>query len=243
LPTASVMTKNKITILSTRPLDATVVEKAVAAGIHIEVVSFINTSSDGINSLLEKIVDVYTRQATVVFTSMNAVEVVAKATAGRTTRKPDWNIFCIGSTTCELAATHFGETAITGTADNALALADVIIQHKKEQPVVFFCGNIRRNELPDRLKQHNIPVKEVVVYNTLPTPVKVDKQYNGILFFSPSAVISFFSENTLPAQTVLFAIGTTTADTLKEYSGNTIITADKPGKNSLAELAIDYFKT
>jgi uroporphyrinogen-III synthase len=233
------MIKNEITILSTRPLEAAINEKAGALNIRIDMVSFIETTPIQTNTVKEQIIQSLARPATVVFTSMNAVEVVATGANGQ---QPAWDIFCIGATTRELAATHFGASSIAGTADNALALAEVIITTgKKEQPVIFFCGDQRRDELPARLKQQHIPVVEVVVYTTIATPVKIEKEYNGILFFSPSAVHSFFSVNILTPKTVLFAIGETTANSIRTYTSNEIIAGDTPGKNSLAELAIDHF--
>jgi uroporphyrinogen-III synthase len=40
-----------------------------------------------------------------------------------------------------------------------------------------------------------------------------------------------------------FAIGKTTADAIKQNTLETVITADKPGKNELAELALNYYET
>ena len=61
------------------------------------------------------------------------------------------------------------------------------------------------------------------------------------MFFSPSAAESFFSTNTLTDKTILFAIGNTTALSIKKYTGNKIIVADEAGKNNLVEKAIEYF--
>jgi uroporphyrinogen-III synthase len=81
----------------------------------------------------------------------------------------------------------------------------------------------------------------VVVYETIETPVKIDKKYNGILFFSPSAARSFFSINKIDTDTVLFAIGTTTAVELRKFSHNKILVGEHPNKEQLAEKAIGYF--
>ena len=42
-----------------------------------------------------------------------------------------------------------------------------------------------------------LSVDEVIVYKTIETPKVLTKQYDGILFFSPSAVKSFFSKNSI----------------------------------------------
>ncbi|NJE06734.1 hypothetical protein E3E36_11445 [Thermococcus sp. M36] len=71
----------------------------------------------------------------------------------------------------------------------------------------------------------------------------MDKTYNGILFFSPSAVRSFFSNNRVATNTVLFAIGNTTAAEIKNFSANTIQTANESAKELLLNQAIHYFQS
>ena len=107
----------------------------------------------------------------------------------------------------------------------------------------FFTGNLRLDTLPNHLTQHNISFEELVVYNTRLTPTQVQQGFDGILFFSPSAVVSFFSINKISDSIVLFAIGDTTADTIKTYTKNKIITRNSPAKESMVEEAVDYFKT
>ena len=86
-------------------------------------------------------------------------------------------------------------------------------------------------------------MNEIVVYRTVQKAHKTAASYNGVVFFSPSAVQSFFSINKVPPSTVLFAIGRTTAGVLKEYSANTIITAEAPEKEALIKQVIDHFQT
>lgn len=223
----------EITILSTRPLPATMLEEAEQNGIRVDIISFIHT--EPVPGLDEQITGLLNKELTVIFTSMNAVEAVGGHHA-------NWKIFCIGDATQAAVKRHFGEDAIAGTAQNAAELADVIINAGVKE-AVFFCGDIRRAELPDKLAAANIPLKEITVYRTIPTPKKIEKSYNGILFFSPSAAESFFSVNQLSPYTVLFAIGNTTGNTIRKFTGNAVITSDAPGKEELARHAIAYFRT
>lgn len=107
--------------------------------------------------------------------------------------------------------------------------------------MVFFCGDLRREELPDLLKKAGIELTEVVVYQTLETPIKINKDYDGILFFSPSAVKSFFSINQVNSNALFFAIGNTTANAIKPFSKNSIIVSEFPAKDQLLDKAIKYF--
>lgn len=227
-----------INILSTRPIDRSLIGKAESRGISIEVRSFIETMPVQSTDLTQKIENALSKTATVVFTSMNAVDAVANHLNGHT---PQWNIYSIGTTTDQLIKKYFGEGLVTGTAYNAADLAALIVEDPSIDEIIFFCGNHRRNELPDMLRNNNIIVHETEVYKTLAVTHEIKQAFNGILFFSPSAVECFFSNNSINAQTILFAIGNTTAGTIKQFTGNKIIISDTPGKEDLAEQMIEYF--
>lgn len=234
------MNEPGISILTTRPLAFTTMQKAEEAGIVIDTESLIETHSIVDQGIAEEIRKYATENISVVFTSMNAVEAVIDVLEldGIT---PDWTIYSMGGITQQIIKNYFGESEIIANATNSTELAELIIENEEEE-IVFFCGNQRRDELPAMLQESNILLNEVIVYETLEIPVKIAKEYNGILFFSPSAVRSFFSANKLPQSTVLFAIGKTTADALKKESTNKIITGEFPNKEQLAEKAFDYFK-
>jgi uroporphyrinogen-III synthase len=229
---------NKISILSTRPLETALLEAAKAKDIQIDIVSFIDTSPAQTTGIRDEIGKIVKQPAAVIFTSMNAVNTVAAYINGQT---PEWTIFCIGHTTRQLAARYFGEQSIHTVGDNASDLADKMISTKSIKQVVFFCGDQRREELPGKLRQNGITVQEVIVYHTISTPHKVDKAYDGILFFSPSAVQSFFYANAVLPSTILFAIGQTTADAIKSFTDNLIIEPERPGKEELVRKMFQFF--
>ncbi|GAC1529474.1 MAG: hypothetical protein NVS3B15_07790 [Sediminibacterium sp.] len=233
------MTVNKTALLSTRPVKASLVASAGAKGIQLDILSFIETEAIRNVQVQQEVELALVQLATVVFTSMNAVEAVIDLLDGHI---PDWRIYCMGHTTRDLIEKYFGEAAIAGTAGNALELADAIIEDNAADEVIFFCGNQRRAELPDRLLAHDILVNEVVVYQTIAMEHTVDKKYDGIVFFSPTAVTSFFKHNTLPGTTIVFAIGSTTKAAIGRYCPNRIIVSDSPAKDKLVEQAIDYFE-
>jgi len=233
-----VMQQNNIRILCTRPLDEVLVEEAKAAGIVIDESPFITTEPIQTIEVQQEIEQALLLSATVVFTSMNAVEAVA---TWQNEEQPDWNIYCIGTTTNKLVAEYFGEHSIAGTANSATELAELIVADRFIDKVIFFCGDQRRDELPELLQQNNIEVNEIVVYQTIALPHKITGAYHGILFFSPSAVESFFSNNTIPQQTILFAIGNTTATTIKKFTNNKIIISDTSGKENLVQKMMEYF--
>jgi uroporphyrinogen-III synthase len=219
-------------------LDQSLVEEARRNNLEIDIMSFIETTPVRDIVLEKEIENALHQTAVVVFTSMNAVDAVASRLKEQ---KPDWKIFCIGYTTRQLAENYFGKQSIAGIANSASELAEVIADEGNTSDVIFFCGDQRRDELPDGLRSHDIRVKEIIVYQTTNQPHLVDKGYQGILFFSPSAVESFFTNNKVSDKTVFFAIGMTTASAIKKYSANQVIISDEPGKENLVHIAIDFF--
>ena len=231
--------QHNILILSTRPLSHEVMQEATEKGIALDVKSFIHTEPC-INEVRDEVIEMFGRGIIAIFTSMSAVEAVVSLKGDRPLR---WKIFCIGDATAALVGKHFGEEAIVGRAGNAQALANVILKHAIVTEAVYFCGDIRRPELPAALAKQHIKIKEIVVYCTKLTPLVTEKKYDGILFFSPSGVESFFSVNSIDKDTILFAIGRTTGEAIKKLSANRIITGTITGKDELARQAMEYFIT
>jgi len=165
------------------------------------------------------------------------------AVTSQLTSVPDWRIYCVGGITKETVFNFFGEKTVAGTAKNAKALAEKIILSKDVQHIVFFCGDHRLDELPEMLQANAIAVDEVVVYKTIFISSFITKNYDGIIFFSPSAVHSFFSDNTIATNVVLFSIGNTTTATIKTYCNNKVVTSEWPGKENMIDLVLDYYKT
>lgn len=206
---------------------------------HADVIPFIQTKTIETKEVLQQIEYISGLSATVIFTSRNAVDAVH---AHLQNKKPAWKIFSVGNLTSSLVKKIFNEEAVTGVAGNAQALAEKIISHKNfTNEVYFFCGDKRRDELPALLAEHNIAVHEVEVYTTTILQHTIKKDYDGILFFSPSAVKGFFENNAVKGKTVLFAIGDTTAEEIKMFSKNKIIVSDNPGKQDLIDKATEYF--
>ena len=232
------MRPSKYQILCTRPLEQLQLVKAAEKAIHIDIVPFIRTENIVTPEIVSQIQAYASKQINVVFTSMNAVEAVVK----QLSIKPEWKIFSIGGATKDIAIQFFGENAISATAKNATALTEKIFNQGNIEEVVFFCGDQRLNELPETLIANNIAVEELVVYATIEVPKRVEENYDGIVFFSPSAAHSFFSENTLSINTVLFSIGKTTTATIQSYCSNKVITSEWPGKQQMIEGVIAYFE-
>lgn len=236
------MTKHKV--LSTKKLESLLLERAKQEGIEITeqdaiVIKPIRTREkwDEIFSLLEKKI----RYA--VFTSSNAVTSLKKYLNESINHlPPQWEIFCLSGKTKEVLREEeklFG--SIEATASSATELAQKIIASGAKE-LLFFCGNRRRDELPALLQNAGVQVHEVVVYEVRETPAFVRGDFDGVLFFSPSAVQSFFTANQLKEATVCFAIGRTTANSVKQATQNNLLISKEPTQEALLEEVIHYFK-
>lgn len=231
------MQKNRVHILSTRPVDPSWIDQAAIAGIDVDMISFIETEPVTEKQTIDQIRHFLEMPVTAIFTSMNAVDAVASLK----NKSADWTIGCLGNTTRELVEKDFGARSIIATGANATDLANNLAKANIRQSVVFFCGDQRRDELPAILRNQGIDLKELTVYRTIEKPVVVKKQYNGVAFFSPSAVESFFSVNTLSEEAIVFAIGETTASAIAGHCKNRVVVSASPGKNNLIKTIIDHY--
>jgi uroporphyrinogen-III synthase len=230
---------NKTNILSTVLLDQPLINKANEAGVTLDAMSFIQVVDiTDENDLQEQLEELYRKKITAVFTSVNAVRAVFEQAFYK---KPNWKVYCIGHATRNAILEYFDVTALCGIANDAAALA-AIIKQNGEEDVFFFCGDKRMDTLCASLEKTGVGVHEVIVYQTVEVPKFVEKDYDGILFFSPSGVNSFFSMNTIDADTVLFAIGGTTAKAIKEMTDNKVVESELPSKEQLVERSIQYFQ-
>lgn len=173
---------------------------------------------------------------TAVFTSRNSV-----AAVGAFLRQPPgWEIACLNGATLEAVLGLWDKQAVRITAADARALATALVSATEPGKCIFFCGDRRMDTLPGILKEHSIAFEEVVVYRTIATPVLLQQDYGGILFFSTSAVDSFFSVNRVGPTAVLFSIGETTAKAIRKYCNNKILISAESTAEALMQRVIQY---
>jgi uroporphyrinogen-III synthase len=231
--------KNNIEIISTASLPVECLQQLQHQGINVNVIPFINTYESVSVANSQRIRSFEKYKATAIFTSAHGVEAVA----GSLLHPPAWKFACINGNTKKTVARYFDEGDIIAEAPDANTLADELLPRiDREAPVLFFCGNRRLDILPQRFKDAGIKLEEIEVYKTDYTPETIsDTNVSAVLFFSTSAVDSFFSVNTLNTETICFAIGNTTAAALREKVLNKIVIAGQPGKKELTDLVIKYY--
>ena len=142
-----------------------------------------------------------------IFTSQNAVKNLAF-------NNFEGIIYASGKLTAK-ALQEKGFETISGEEETALSLAEKIAEDGIKS-ALFFCGNMRRNELPQYLAKKGIQLKEEVVYHTLLDPKMINTQKGDTLFFmSPSAVESYAMINEFSTNFDYYCIGETTAKALQ----------------------------
>lgn len=213
------------TILSTKKLTEKNKVKLENAGLLIVERNFIKTkkvkfSTDEINENL-------------IFTSKNAVKSVLSIKDTLIGK----NVFCVGNKTKKFLEKK-GFTVVE-TADNAKELAKIISKNYQSSCFTFFCGNIRKETLPNILNENKIQHNEIVVYKTVLKPHKASVKIDGILFFSPSGVESFIKKNEIK-NSMCFCIGKTTASSLQNITTNIKI-AKTTTVESVIKKCIKYY--
>ncbi|MBY0487505.1 MAG: uroporphyrinogen-III synthase [Flavobacteriaceae bacterium] len=221
------MTK-QINILSTKKLLPNQKQELLDANFTVIEEDFIETNIK--NFELSKI------NTNLIFTSQNAVQSILQHPKCEDLKSKE--VFSIGMKTKDLLTENgFNIIAYTGYAAD---LAEIISLIYGKETFTFFSGNLRRDVLPNTLKENGITFNEIEVYETKITSKKITKKLEGILFFSPSAVESYFNMNTIKDETC-FCIGETTAEALENKKVKTIVIADKPSVENVITEVIEYY--
>ncbi|PVW15088.1 uroporphyrinogen-III synthase [Marixanthomonas spongiae] len=170
-----------------------------------------------------------------IFTSKNGVRAVFNTSEEMPETQ---NCFCVGEKTKALLEDN-GQKVIK-TTDYGVELAEYLTKNHKNHTFYFFCGNKRLDTIPEALKEANIALSEIETYKTELNPIKFDRQFDGILFFSPSGVQSFISGNKLK-NSIAFCIGTTTAAEAEKHTENVVI-ANSTSVESVIAKAVKTLK-
>lgn len=220
--------QNQIRIVSTKKLSEKQKQTLLTANFSVFDQDFI--------AIQNKNFDIETTNDYLIFTSQNAVEsvLINKKAADFKINK----CFCVGEKTKELLEENGFE--VIEYSEYAAELASIICNQYSKNSFTFFCGNIRRDFLPDALRLVYIKLDEIEVYETIMTSHKIDFTLNGILFFSPSGVKSYLQENKIEDENC-FCIGNTTAEALK-YATPNIIIANQPNVESTIMKCIEYYR-
>ena len=217
-----------IQILSTKKLSGEQKKALTDANLEVIDADFIQTQN--------KSFELKDLNENLIFTSQNAVHSILSHPKAEELKSK--NVFCVGlKTKILLSESGFNVVAYTGYASD---LAEIITLIYRNESYTFFSGNLRRETLPQALKEAEVKFNEIQVYETSLTPQKIKTAVDAILFFSPSGVESYLKDNTIKKETC-FCIGETTAEALHKITKNIII-ADQPTVEDVIEDVLNEYK-
>ncbi|XP_071986932.1 uroporphyrinogen-III synthase isoform X2 [Engystomops pustulosus] len=193
-----------------------------------------------------------------IFTSPRAVEAVRMCLennkeAWEHSLKEQWNrksIYVVGKATAALVK-DLGLSSEGEASGNAEKLADLICskQVPSSAPILFPCGSLKREVLPKKLKEKNVPLEAVTVYQTAPHPdirpaltdyLTKEGIPGSVVFFSPSGVkfcLKIIQElsNDKINEIKFASIGPTTSEAMAADGLTVSCTAPNPTPQDLAE--------
>lgn len=214
-------------ILSTRILSDQQKSKLLKQGFSVTEIDFIQTHF--VEFELKNIGDL------LLFTSQNAIKSVLQHPKKDSLKSIP--CICVGEKTAKLLSEN--NWKVLHYEEYATDLGNYIKKHYTKNRITFFSGNLRRDVLPNVLRNNQISHNEIQVYKTILHSEKVNSPQKAILFFSPSGIQSFLQQNSFSDE-IIFCIGRTTAEEASKHTKNYII-SEKPTIDSLIECVIAHF--
>lgn len=233
------MRQHKRNILVTRPLSGQQLEYARILGLEPIIKPALEFEFPEYWDTVLKVINEH-RKSDWIFTSVNGVNAIKQMMKNGFQVRPEVQLFAVGSKTQE-ALQDLGLEAKIPHSQDAEHLADLIIEEGKIDSVIYFHGNLSRDEMPEKLRAKDIEVVKVEVYKTTINPVYLPEEpVDGILFYSPSAVEGFKAgEGFNKSLPTLFAIGPTTAEALRKETNQNIEIANMPDTKVLLRKTAD----
>ena len=171
----------------------------------------------------------------VVITSKNGVEAILNSFTKDEIKFK--NIFCVGRRTKKLIENSIGK--VTYVAKNALKLAEYIAKETDIKTVTYFCSDLRLDVLPSYLQENDVVVNEIEAYKTMLSAVKIAASVSGVIFYSPSGIESYLTENSIDK--IAFCIGETTAVAARKHFENVLV-ASMPDVESVLALVHSHYR-
>ena len=124
-----------------------------------------------------------------------------------------------------------------GRLGAAAALAAAMLRERIGGPVLFPCGEIRRDELPTRLRQDGVEVKEVVCYRSViagEADAREAIRRAGVLVVASPSVAELLARVSAPTpRPPLLAVGPTTAAAARAAGWSPAAVAARPEVEAL----------
>ena len=208
---------------------------------------FIQVEAVPVKEFRKQKIDILQHTA-VIFTSRHAVDHFFNVCVELKLEMPaDMNYFCISDQTSNYLQKYIvirKRKIFTGLKDTK-DLLEIIKKHKNEK-FLFPCSDIRKNDIPDFLRENGFSFDEAVIYHTVAADLADLKNvfYDVVAFFSPSGVNSLFVNFPEFKQnnTRIAAFGATTAKAVRDAGLVLDIEAPLPNAPSMTGAIELYVK-
>lgn len=184
----------------------------------------------------------------IIFTSRNAVDHFFTICSELKVEMPaDMKYFCVSDQTSNYLQKYIviRKRKIFTGLKTAVDLMELLKKHKNEK-YLFPCSDIRKNDIPDFLKQNGYTFTEAIIYNTVASDLSDLKEvfYDIVAFFSPSGITSLFQNFPEFKQnnTRIAAFGPTTAQAARDAGLILDIEAPLPNAPSMTGALELYIK-
>ena len=216
-------------------------------GIKVDFRPFIQIDPISYKEFRKQKIDILDHTA-VIFTSRNAVDHFFRLCSESKIEMPnDMKYFCISEQTANYLQKYIvirKRKIFTGTR-TASDLIEILKKHRNEK-YIFPCSNIRKDDIPNFLKNDGYNYTEGIIYKTVASDLSdlADVNYDVIAFFSPSGINSLFVNfpDFKQNNTRIAAFGPTTAKAVREAGLNLDIEAPLPNAPSMTGAIELYIK-
>ena len=216
-------------------------------GIKVDFRPFIQIDPISFKEFRKQKIDILDHTA-VIFTSRNAVDHFFRLCSESKIEMPnDMKYFCISEQTANYLQKYIvirKRKIFTGTR-TAADLIEILKKHRNEK-YIFPCSNIRKDDIPNFLKNDGYNYTEGIIYKTVASDLSdlADVNYDVIAFFSPSGINSLFVNfpDFKQNNTRIAAFGPTTAKAVRKAGLNLDIEAPLPNAPSMTGAIELYIK-
>lgn len=216
-------------------------------GVKVDFKPFIQIESLDLKEFKKQKIEILSHTA-IIFTSRNAIDTFFKICSEAKIEMPaDMKYFCVTEQTANYLQKYIviRKRKIFSGQKSAKDLEEILKKHKNEN-FLYPCSNIRKEEIPEFLKDNGFKYTEAVIYKTVPSDLKdiIIDQYDIIAFFSPSGISSLltnfpdFKQDNIR----IAAFGPTTAKAVREAGLILDIEAPLPNAPSMTGALELYIK-
>jgi uroporphyrinogen-III synthase len=208
---------------------------------------FINVEPVPVKEFRKQKIDILQHTA-IIFTSRNAVDHFFTICGELKIEMPaDMKYFCVSDQTSNYLQKYIviRKRKIFTGLKTAQDLLELLKKHKTEK-YLFPCSDIRKNDIPDFLKNNGYTFTEAIIYNTVASNLSdlTEVFYDILAFFSPSGITSLYQNFPQFKQnnTRIAAFGPTTAKAARDAGLILDIEAPLPNAPSMTGALELYIK-